>query len=181
MEANEVRLFSMALALAAALLLTGCSGMISLNPFVTDGEASIDPALLGVWHDADGEDTCIIKQAGMHYAITYVDKSSSAITFEAWLLASGDAKFLDLVPGDDSPFRIAAHTPVRVWTEGTTLRFSFLDSDWLRQQATQQLATQLAEDRTLITAPGESVRHFLMEYGADARAYGEVQTLERAQ
>ena len=177
-----MRYCTLVVALAGSLLLTGCAGLISLNPIVTGQEARLDPALLGVWHDNDGEDTLIVKRAGDHYAITYVDKSSpSTLKFEARLLEVGDAKLLDVVSSEDDPFRIAAHVPMRVWPEGLTLRLSFLDSDWLKQQARQQLAVQTTKDRTLITAPSDAVRTFLMKYGVDAKAYSEPQVLNKAQ
>jgi hypothetical protein len=61
------------------------------------------------------------------------------------------------------------------------LRWTFLDSDWLKQAASQQLAVQPSGDRSLITAPGEAVRQFLLKSGADNRAYSKATVLQRAQ
>jgi hypothetical protein len=58
---------------------------------------------------------------------------------------------------------------------------AFLDSDWLREQATRQLATAPSGDRTPITSPGDAVRSFLLKYGADEMAHGEVEVLVRVQ
>lgn len=176
-----MRLPMLVVALTGSLFMTGCSKLVSLNPFVTEKEAGMDPALLGVWHDEEGGEMYIVKQAGNTYSITYIDKSSSTIRLEARLLEAGDAKFLDLVSKNDDPFQIPAHTPMRVWPEGSTLRMAFLDSDWLKQQATQQLAVQVTADRTVIVAPSDAVRSFLTKYGADARAYGEQQVLQKAE
>ena len=79
-----MRPVTLALTLTACFL-TGCSKLVSVNPSLTDKEAKVDPALLGVWRDSDDEDTLIVKEAGSHYAITYLDKSSS-MKFNAWLL-----------------------------------------------------------------------------------------------
>ena len=175
-----MRLTTLVLALAGAIFMTGCSSLVSLNSFVTDKEACLEPALLGVWHDSD-DATYIIRQSGNVYAIAYMDKSSSVIKFEARLLGVGDAKLLDLVSKNDDPFQIPAHTPMRVWPEGSTLRMAFLDSEWLRQEATQQLPAQMTGDRLVITAPGDAVRTFLTTYGADDRAYGEPSVLRKVQ
>ena len=40
-----MRYLALILALAAAILLTGCSSLISLNPFVADASTTTDPAL----------------------------------------------------------------------------------------------------------------------------------------
>ena len=53
---------TLALTLTATLFLTGCSKLVSVNPFLTDKEAKVDPALLGVWRDSDDEDTLIVKE-----------------------------------------------------------------------------------------------------------------------
>ena len=171
----------LALGLAGVLSLTGCAKLVSINPIVTDKEAMLDPALLGVWHDKDGEDTLIVNQLENHYVIRYVGKSSSAVKLEARLFEAGDVRLMDVVASDDDPFRTPTHIPMRVWLDGTTLRFSLLDSDWLKQHATRQLAAQTVEGRTLITAPSDTVRAFLTEYGIDARACGEPEDLHKAQ
>ncbi len=46
-----MRLTTLVLALAGTLFMTACSKLVSLNPFVTGKEATLEPALLGVWHD----------------------------------------------------------------------------------------------------------------------------------
>jgi hypothetical protein len=174
-----MRQSTLALALMGTLLLMGCSKLVLLNPFVTEKEATLDPALLGIWHDKDDSETYVITRSGNHYAITYLDKSPSAIKFDAWVLETGDAKLLDLISKNEEPFQIPAHTPMRVWYDGATLRMSFLDSPWLRQQALSQLPAQTQDDRTIITAPTDAARKFLLQYGLDARAYGEPQVLQK--
>jgi len=182
-----MRFPTLAIALTGALFLTGCTKLVSLNPSVTDKEATMDPALLGVWHDPDGDDTCIVKQAGNAYTITYVDKSSTH-RFEGRLWLAGDAKLLDLVASDskgdssnESPLKIPVHATMRVWSEGDTLRLAFLDSDWLREQALQRLPVQIVGDRTVITAPSVVVRTFLVKYGTDPKAHGDPEVLRKGQ
>jgi hypothetical protein len=175
-----MRFPSLVLALAGTVAMTGCSSLISLNSFATDQDAVLDPALAGVWSGDNGNATYVIKPDGAGYAITYMEKSD-ATKFQAKLMKAGDAELLDLVSADDNPFQLQVHTIVRVWPGGNSLKFAFLDSDWLRQQAAKQLATAPTGDRLLITAPGEAVRSLLLKYGADEKAYGAVEVLARVQ
>jgi len=171
----------MILALAGTLMCSGCSELISLHPFVTDNEATLDARLLGVWTDGDNP-MYIVRQDGNGYTISHSDKSSPAVyKLKAKMLKVGDARILDLTPADEDAFQIAAHTPLRVWMEGATLRLAFLDSKWLREKAAAQLATQQEGDRLLITSPQEEVTRFLLTYGGDDRAYGKINVLTRQQ
>jgi hypothetical protein len=177
MEA-KMRISKLVLALAGTLMCTGCSELIALHPFVTDKEAALDARLPGVWVDDD--DLYIVRQDGNGYAIGYSDKKSSAVyKLKANLLKVGEARILDLTPAEEDSFQIAAHTPLRVWVEGATLRLAFLDSQWLREHASAQLAVQELDKRLLITSPQEDVTRFLLTYGADDRAYGKPTVLTR--
>jgi len=164
--------------LGAALGLTGCSELVSLNSIAAEGASLQDPALPGVW--AGSDEMFIVRQDGSGYRIVYVDKDSSR-KFRAVLFQAGEAKLLDLVPEEEDPFRVPVHIVVRVWTEPSTLRWTFLDTDWLKQQARKALVSQDSADRTLLTAPGAAVRGFLNTFGADERAYKEANTLSRVQ
>jgi len=73
------------------------------------------------------------------------------------------------MPAEEDAFQIAAHTP----PDDTKLRIAFLDSQWLRAQASGQLAVQALEGRLLITSPADQVTRFLLTYGGDDRAYGK--------
>ena len=172
-----MRLTNSLLALTGVLFMTGCSALVSLNSPAADDDAT-DAALLGFWHNAEDDATYIVRQAGSAYAVTYLEKSST-YRFEARLWRSGDARFLDLVSTKKDGFQIPAHTPVRVWIDGETLRFAFLDSGWLREQAALQLPVQMVGERTVTTASGDAVRSFLAKYGSDERAHGDVVVLHK--
>jgi hypothetical protein len=174
-----MRLPKMLAALTGAMLLTGCSGLVSLNGFIEEKDAKTVPGLVGVWADPDGEDTLFVTESGSAYSIAYVDKSKKVMKFEARLMTVGEASILDLVSKDDAPFHIVAHTPVRVWVQGDTLRFAFLDSDWMIKRATEQLPLQAVDDRTVITAPGPAVRSFLEKHGGSDTAFKETATMTR--
>jgi hypothetical protein len=175
-----MRISQLVLALAGTLLCAGCSEMVSLHPFVADSDAIQDARLPGVWLDGD-DPMYIVRPDGNGYTISQSDKSSPVIyKLKAKMLRVGDARILDLTPADEDAFQIAAHTPLRVWIEGATLRLAFLDSKWLQEKASEQLATQVG-DRLLITSPQEDVRRFLLTYGGDDRAYGKINVLSRQQ
>lgn len=176
-----MRFSLMVFALTGALAVTGCSKMASLNTFVTDDEAAVDPALIGVWQDKNGGDTYyVVKAAGKGYSITGTDNSST-FKLEARLLETGDVKILDITAKDPAPCQIPVHMPLRVWREGATLRVAWLDSDWLRQLAVQELGAQNAEGRTVTGASGDAVRNFLVKHGGDSRAKGDEQLLFKTQ
>jgi hypothetical protein len=173
-----MRIPQLLLAVAGTLLCTGCSELIALRPFVTDREAVQDARLLGVWTGDD--DLYMVRQDGDGYTIGYSEKKSVAVyNLKAKMLKVGEARILDLTPAEDDAFRIAAHTPLRVWIEGATLRVAFLDSKWLRERASAQLAVQELGDRLLITSPEEEVTRFLLAYGGDDRACGKPSVLTR--
>ena len=176
-----MRIPQLVLALAGTLLCTGCAELIGLHPFVTDTEAALDTRLLGVWTDDD--DVYIVRQDGNGYTIGYSSekKSSEYYKLKAKMLKVGEARILDLTPAEEDAFQIAAHTPLRVWVEGATLRIAFLDSKWLQDLATAHLAVQENDKRLLITSPQEDVTRFLLTYGADDRAYGKPTVLMKQQ
>lgn len=176
-----MRFPSLVLTVAGAIAMTGCSSLVSLNQFVGDKDAVSDPALAGVWSGDNGDSTFAIRQDGTSYTITYIEKSSQAARFQARLMKAGGAELLDLVSTNEDPFQIPVHTIVRVWPGGNSLKMAFLDSDWLKQNAAQSLATTTANDRLLIIAPGDAVRGFLMKFGADEKAYSKPDLLERVQ
>jgi hypothetical protein len=110
----------------------------------------------------------------------YVAHPSAAVyKLNAKMLKVGETRILDLMAEDEDPFQIAAHTPLRVWLEGATLRMAFLDSKWLREHASAQLAVRELDKRLLIMSPGEEVTRFLPTYGADDRAYGKPTVLTK--
>ena len=173
-----MKLTVLVLMAASALMLTGCSDLMSLNPFLTGKDAIADPGIVGTWKAPDGDSLLVVQQADTGYTITYTEKKDSA-KFDGILVRVGDAKVLDLVMESDDAFQVPVHMLARVWPEGSTLRWIYLDSKWLRAQ-TVALPNQLSGKRTLLTAPAEALRSFVLKYGADDRAYeGDPMVLTR--
>ena len=169
----------LSLALTTILATTGCSSLVSVHPIVTGAESTFDRSLLGVWNH-NGDLTYTIWQEDDHYRIALVGKSG-ATQFEARLLRIGDASFLDLVQRDDDSFMLPVHLVLRVWPGIATMQFAFLETDWLKEQATRELGAQAVENRTIITIPGEATRAFLKKYGADEKAHAKAETLSRVE
>jgi hypothetical protein len=174
---------AMILALACAALLTGCSTLISLNPFVAASQAVADPALVGTWKSTDSDDKgrIAIEQRGSVYAIR-MEGSDKPMNFQGRLTRVGDAELMDVVGTDEHDLAVAVHLVVRLWPSADTLKWVYLESDWLKAQAKQALATQPSGGDTLITTRGDAVPQFLKKFGADPRAYtGEPNRLVKAQ
>ena len=68
---------------------------------------------------------------------------------------------------------MAGHAVVRIWTGGGSLRWTYLDTDWLRQQASQLLPSRADDKRMVLTAPGAAVRAFVAKLGVDDKAHGD--------
>jgi hypothetical protein len=178
-----MKLTSMLLALAGALILTGCDtpALLSLDPVVTDKDAAFDPTLLGTWEAKQDKDLCIFRRNGdSGYAITYVS-DGSVRQFSARLFRVGEVSMLDLTPEGSDDFQIAGHALVRIWTEGGTLRWAYLDTEWLRKQASQPLPNRADDKRMVLTAPGAAVRAFVAKYGVDDKAHGDTTEWQRVQ
>jgi hypothetical protein len=172
------------LAVTGALALAGCDSpsLISLEPAVTDQQAVFDSTLLGTWEAGQGGDLCIFRRGdGNAYTVTYVSDGSSR-KFDARLFQAGQARLLDLSPQDSDDFQIPGHALIRVLASGATLRWTYLDSEWLRQQAAQALPNRARDNnKMLLTAPAAPLQDFLTKYAADDRAHGDVEEWQRAQ
>ena len=178
-----MKLTSMLLVLAGALILTGCDtpALLSLEPVVTGQDAAFDPTLLGTWEADHGNDLCIIRRDGdTGYAITHVS-GGSVRQFSARLFRVGEASVLELTPEGTDDFQIAGHAVVRIWTGGGTLRWAYLDTEWLRKQAAQLLPNRADDKRMVLTAPGAAVRAFVAKFGVDDKAHGDAFEWQRVQ
>jgi hypothetical protein len=178
-----MKLTLMFAALAALAILTGCEspapGLLSLEPVATAKDTAIDAALLGTWEEQGSKDLfAIIRQGDSGgYRISVVS-GGSVMGFQALMFRVGETEFLDTAPADDNDFRIPGHAVIRLWITGSTLRWAFLDSDWLKQQTTA-LTTHDAGGKMQLFSPTATVRAFVAANGADDKAYGEVATWQR--
>jgi hypothetical protein len=180
-----MKLTSMLVALAGVAMLTGCEspapGLLSLEPVATAKDTAIDSALLGTWEEQGDKDlVAVIRQGDSRGYQIAVLSGSTVMTFQGQLFRVADAEFLDLAPGDDNDFRIPGHAVMRLWITGSALRWAFLDSDWLQQQAAA-LATHTGDGKMQVFSPSTAVRAFIAANGADDKAYGKVASWQRVQ
>jgi hypothetical protein len=176
-----MKLTSILAALTAFAILTGCEApspvLLSLEPVATARETAIDAALLGTWEEQGDKDLVALIRQGDHggYQIAVLGGSvnSSVTSFQAQFFRVGEAEFLDLAPADDNDFRIPGHAVVRLWIDGSALRWAFLDSDWLKQQTTA-LATHDGDGKMQLFSPSATVRAFIAANGANDKAYGKI-------
>jgi hypothetical protein len=166
--------------MVAAVALTGCdsSALLSVDPLVTEQDAVFDAGLLGTWAGTGDSDAaaCIIRRHGdVGYRISYVH-DGSAKEFEALLFRVGETQVLDLAASPNDDFLIAPHMPVRIWLDRGQLRWAYLDSKWLRAQATQLLPHRPVDKRILLAAPTAAIHEFLINHAADEKALGETTT-----
>lgn len=175
-----MKLTSLLLVVAGATILTGCSELVALNPFATEKEAMVDDNLAGAWKNSDG-DLFLIHRNDSEYSIAFTDaKNKEVAKFRGYLIKTGNLEVLDLISKGEDAFQVPVHAIVRIWQEGSVMRWTFLDSQWLRDQAAQQLATQPSDKRTLVTATTEAFRAFVLKYAGDDRAYqGDPMILSR--
>jgi hypothetical protein len=175
-----MRYTTLTLAIAGLILTSGCSSLVSLQPFVTAEQSTFDERLVGTWSDPEGESTYVIQRDAHRYRITAID-ASETLRFEARLLQAGTLKILDVVRsgGDDTLLRV--HFAIRVWIEGPVLRFGILDSDWFKDEVRQSLPVHAVDSRIVIAAPSAAMEALLLQIGRDARAYTEIQSLNRVQ
>ena len=174
-----MRILIILMAAVGTLMLAGCESpaLVSMDPVATEANTVFDASLLGTWEISEGGDLCILRRAhGDVYAITYVS-DEGVRQFEGRLFLAGQARVMDLTPRDSDDFRVPAHALIRILSSGATLRWTYLDSAWLRQQAARELVTRpRGEGKLLLNAP---LAGFLARYAGDERAYGEVQEWQR--
>ena len=169
------------LALAGASMLTGCSSLVSLHPFITASQGTTDARLAGSWKgtDADDKEAISFDQSGSTYKIKFTGDDGQPVNFEGHLTWVGPAEFLDVISTDDDATGIRVHMLVRLWLTDNTLRWTFLDSDWIRDQARRGLEAQDVDGRTLITLEGDKLFQFLKSFGPDDHAYSDAAELVR--
>lgn len=170
------------MALAGSLALGGCDSpaLISMEPAVSEQQTVFDASLLGSWESKQGGDVCILRRGdGNVYAVIYVS-DGNARKFEGRLFSAGQARVIDLTPQDPDDFQIQGHALIRILESGATLRWAYLDSDWLRRHAARELANRPRDGgKLLLTTPATQVADFLANYAADDRAHSDVEEWQR--
>jgi len=179
-----MRFLTILLAGAGTLMLAGCDSpaLISMEPAVTEQGAMFDASLLGTWETKQGGDLCILRRGeGNDYAVMYVS-DGGARKFDGRLFLAGQSRLMDLSPKDSDDFQISGHALIRILSSAGTLRWAYLDTDWLRQHAAGELANRPRDGgKLLLTAPTARLVSFLANYAADERAHAGIEEWQRLQ
>jgi len=172
------------MAMVGTLVLAGCDSpaLISMDAAVGEQDAVFDASLLGNWETKPDGDICIVRRGdGNAYTVTYVS-DGGARKFDGRLFLAGQARVMDLSPQDPDDFQIAGHALIRVLSSSPTLRWAYLDSDWLRQHAAGELTNRpRGGGKLVLTAPTAPLAAFLANYAADERARGDIEEWQRMQ
>ena len=160
----------------AALLLTGCGDLLSVEGLANKGNTVFDPTLVGSWNSGDA---VIIVQAGddQSYSIHWLGaegtQTPQIARMEGRLVKIGDQRMLDLTAADPGAFAIPCHVFLRIRPVKEGLKVQFVDSKWIREQVPTSLASFKQDNHPVLTAPAAQVEAFLVKFGFDERALDE--------
>jgi hypothetical protein len=157
----------------AALLLTGCGDLVSVEALANKTNTVFDPALVGAWNSGDA---IVIVQAGeeQSYRIHWLGAEGTEppriARMEGRLARIGDQRILDLTSSEPGAFAIPCHVFLRIRPVNEGLKVQFVDSKWIRDQVTGSLASFMLDEHPVLTAPASQVEAFLLKFGLDERA-----------
>lgn len=157
----------------AALLLTGCGDLPSVQGLANKGNTVFDSSLVGAWNSGDA---VVIVRAGkdQSYRIDWLgaegDETPRIVRMEGRLFKIGDQRMLDLATSAPGAFAIPCHVFLRVRPVAEGLKVQFVDSKWIRGQVPSSLASFTLDDHPVLTAPAPQVEAFLLKFGFDERA-----------
>lgn len=157
----------------AAVLLTGCGNLPSVEALANQGNTVFDPALVGAWNSGDA--VVIVQEADdqsyrIHWLGAEDQETPQLVPMEGRLVRIGDQRILDLTASNPGAFAIACHVFLRVRPVKEGLKVQFVDSEWIRQQITSSLASSVQDDHPVLTAPASQIEAFLIKFGFDERA-----------
>lgn len=129
------KLFPLFFVISSLLMLSGC--FYTTNPIYTDKDIIFDQGLVGEWERDNGNTVLAFTRDGNgdRYRLAY---KSGAVTQEyvVHLVQLENQRFLDFYPASTgAPKRLSPvlplHAIARVNQDGSTLRLSFIDSEWM--------------------------------------------------
>jgi hypothetical protein len=157
----------------AAVVLTGCGDLPSVEGLANKGNTVFDASLVGAWNSGDA---VVIVQAGddQSYRIDWLGaegtETPQIVRMEGRLFKIGDQRMLDLTTADPGAFAIPCHVFLRIRPVNEGLKVQFVDSKWIREQVTSSLASFIQDNHPVLTAPAPQIEAFLLKFGLDERA-----------
>jgi hypothetical protein len=168
------------------LILTSC--IPSLNPLYSDDDLIFEPALLGVWTDAEATESWDFSTSNeKDYHLVYTDESGKKGEFKARLLKIEGRLFLDLTPlrtalAQNDFYKanlLPVHTFVHISTPAPNPQITYLEPDWLKSHLDKNpsaLRHEKLSGEILITASTKDLQKFLLTHldtpGAFAKPIG---------
>ena len=121
-----------------AIALTGC--VLSIDPVVSESDATFDPRLLGSWEEVSGSGRAVVSLASeTTYAIEYINGDGEVGKFEARLGKLAERLVLDVwpepgeteLPAPYAEMLVPGHLLFVLDVEGNEIRMAQLEPDSL--------------------------------------------------
>jgi hypothetical protein len=167
--------------MCAALFCTPACLVLDLHPLYGDESIGFDPALVGMWVDADDRSSLQIERSEWRsYRIHYVHPIERG-DLTGYMTAIDDVRYLDVMPArgqDSGAFLIPVHAVLRVDVQGDRLELTPLSFDWFsdrRRRGADVPGLALAvdqKDNVLIASPTAALRAWLRGQPADGAMFG---------
>ena len=190
-----MRNISIGLLTIALELLTGCAGVVSLHPLVTDSDkdAFLDPALVGSWREispddkpesAGGQVYVVTRYGPNGYKASTTDEGvEKSVVFH--ILKLQDRYLLD-ARDDLGAAALPAHVYFGLTLQKDILKLSEMDTPWLKQQvaAREGLRSEVlteadVDGKVVITSPEGDLRKYFLPLAADSRSFANESELHR--
>jgi hypothetical protein len=177
--------------LAIILFLGGCL-TATLHPPYTNENIMYDPALVGVWIEAEsGEVLRFAESDGKSYSLIYIDDNGKAGRFRAFLFKIGDKVFLDFSPvkptGDwNDVYKehlLPLHSFMLVEQIEPDLKLALLEMNKLEELLAAEpniIANEKLDGSVILTAPTEELVKFISDHVIPNNLFGEAAVFTRA-
>ena len=190
--------------LASAAVLTGCSGVVMLNPAHTPETVFEDAGLAGTWKlDSDDIYVVLAREADAWRVEVYGEKDDGKATEERYffsghlfrldkqvyldaVMTGSHAGTLKEVMGDTDGLVLATHYVARVERDGDTLVLYTLDGAWVAEQAAAgkvplTVVPVPEKDKWwLVTDGTDKVQDFLRSVAETPEAWGPAKLVRQA-
>ena len=170
-------------ALLLAVMLAGAPGclVLTVNPSHDRDALVWEPALLGLWVDAEDNASMTIERGEWQsYKIDYAHPIEKG-QLTGYLTTIGKALYLDVMPArgeDHGAFLLPVHASLRVKLEGDRLELTPLSYDWffdrLHGKAGVPGLTVVLDEKenALIVSPTTALRAWIARQAAAGPAFG---------
>ena len=181
-----------------AMLCSGCL-LRSLNPLYTDKDLVFKKSLVGIWEEAENQNTWSFEPADekAYKLVQHQQKfgdpretePGESAAFSAHLLGLSEHLFLDIHPGEPGirtdlyrMHLIPGHTFIRVQLDGDQLRLSMLDYDWLEDEIESgrvRIKHVKVDGEIVLSASTQDLQDLVQTYAEDKRAFPKPTLLRR--